>query len=48
MFQKLHDKNFAMSFVVSVLLAAIVLRLVVLQVVEGESYLVQSKNKLTN
>lgn len=37
-----------MFFVVTVLLAAILLRLTVLQVVDGEEYLEQSRSKLTN
>jgi len=45
---RLKDKNFIMFLVVTVLMCAIILKLLVLQVVKGESYLEQSKSKLTN
>ena len=37
-----------MFFVISILLASIISRLLVLQAVKGDDYLAQSKSKLTN
>lgn len=48
MIGKFRDKNFIFIFIISLLLASIVFRLLVLQVVKGDDYLQQSRNKLTN
>ena len=45
---RIKDKNFIMFFVVSMLLAAILVKLLVLQVADGDEYLEQSRSKLTN
>ena len=45
---RLRDKNFIMFMVVTILMCAIILKLFVLQIAKGESYLEQSRNKLTN
>ncbi len=45
---RLRDKNFIMKLVVTILMCAILIKLVSLQIVNGSSYLAESKNKLTN
>lgn len=46
--ERLKDKNFIMLSVVTIMLVAILIKLVVLQVVNGEDYRRQSMDKLTN
>lgn len=46
--ERLKDKNFIMMLVVTLMLVAILIKLVILQVVKGEDYRSQSMDKLTN
>jgi penicillin-binding protein 2 len=46
--EKLKDKNFILLLVVSLMLVAIVIKLMVLQVAKGEDYQKQAMDKLTN
>lgn len=45
---RLKDKNFIINIVVTILLCAILVKLVSIQIVNGKSYLSQAENKLTN
>ena len=46
--EKLKDKNFIMLLVVSLMLVAIIIKLMVLQIAKGEDYQKQAMDKLTN